>query len=268
MNVRFTHSGYNWIAFFCMIIVSWFGLLAMSVSDPSGISFFNNMGALDPFFQSEFWKAICVVSPEGQPLINLFLMWALMSVAMMAPTAFPLIHNYFSITLNKRGHVSVFSLPMLLGGYISVWIIYSLFAAGLQKTLTVQGLLVDHGLSVSNWLTALLLLIAGGYQFSSFKDACLTKCRSPLTFFMSNWKDGLTGSFKMGFLHGMTCVGCCWALMLLGFVGGTMNLVWMAIAMILMILEKMPEIGRFVTRPLGYALLGASAFVVMRSFIF
>jgi predicted metal-binding membrane protein len=104
-------------------------------------------------------------------------------------------------------------------------------------------------------LTAGLLLFAGLYQFSSLKEACLSKCRQPLTFFMAHWDEG---PWRNGLRLGAVCLGCCWALMALAFVGGVMNVAFMGLAALIMVLEKLPEIGRWVTRPLGVVLIAAA----------
>lgn len=105
--------------------------------------------------------------------------------------------------------------------------------------------------------------MAGAYQFTALKAACLSKCRAPVTFYMQHWSDG---PLKLGLRLGATCLGCCWALMLLAFVGGIMSLAFMGLATLIMTLEKLPDIGRWLSRPLGVALLGASAWVGVTGF--
>jgi len=136
----------------------------------------------------------------------------------------------------------------------------------MQWVLARFGLLSAHGISVSAPLSAMLLLVAGLYQFSAIKAACLSRCRSPLAFLMSEWRDGLAGAFRMGLRHGLDCLGCCWVLMLLAFVGGTMNLIWMGLATGLMTLEKLPSIGRPLTKPVGAVLIGCAAYVAWMGF--
>ena len=121
-------------------------------------------------------------------------------------------------------------------------------------------LVSSFGDSRSVWLSVGLLAIAGAYQFSELKEACLSKCRAPLTFFMQHW--GETPA-RLGLRLGATCLGCCWALMLLAFVGGVMSLAFMGLATLIMTLEKLPEIGRWISRPLGFALLGASGLMAV-----
>jgi predicted metal-binding membrane protein len=120
---------------------------------------------------------------------------------------------------------------------------------------------------LSNWLSAGLLLIAGAYQFTHLKAACLAKCRMPLTFFMERWAPGASRAFRMGFELGVLCFGCCWAVMALAFVGGTMNLVWMGLATLFMVMEKLPDIGRVLTRPVGCLLVLAAGATALAALI-
>jgi predicted metal-binding membrane protein len=116
------------------------------------------------------------------------------------------------------------------------------------------------GQTLSPVLSAVLLLAAGAYQFSAAKAACLARCRHPLMLFLQHWAPGLRPALAMGVRLGVVCLGCCWLLMLLGLIGGAMNLVWVGAATLFMVLEKLPEIGRHLTRPLGLALVfGAAA---------
>ena len=104
-----------------------------------------------------------------------------------------------------------------------------------------------------------LLALAGAYQFSPAKEACLSKCRRPLAFFMAHWDEG---PLRNGLRLGLVCLGCCWALMALAFVGGVMNLAFMGLATVIMGLEKLPDIGRWLTRPLGVALLAGAGWTL------
>lgn len=130
-----------------------------------------------------------------------------------------------------------------------------MLAAGAQMGLFTAGLLDPLGASAAAWLSALLLAGAGAHQFSALKENCLAKCRAPLSFFMQHYGEG---PWRNGLRLGLVCLGCCWALMALAFVGGVMNLVFMGLATVLMVLEKLPQIGRRITRPLGVALIAAA----------
>lgn len=241
-------SAPHWLAFYVLVLASWGALYAMQL--PSELI------AAANFYGAEFWEAICRVEPGIAGAPNIFLMWALMSVAMMAPTALPTFATWDDLV--QSGKASGFA--VLLGGFLLVWLGFAVFATAAQIGLAESGLVNPIGESRNAWLTAALLAGAGLYQFSALKDACLAKCRRPLTFFIQYWAEG---PWRMGMRLGVVCLGCCWALMMLAFVGGTMNLLWMGGAMILMFLEKMPQIGSKLTRPVGFGLLVASAAVVI-----
>ena len=151
----------------------------------------------------------------------------------------------------------------LIAGYLLVWLGFSVVAAAAQMGLFLAGYLSPLGQSMSAPLSAGLLALAGFYQFSPAKEACLSKCRQPLTFFMSHWDEG---PFRNGVRLGAVCLGCCWALMMLAFVGGVMNLAFMGLATLIMVFEKLPEIGRYITRPLGVSLIAGAAWVLAASF--
>ncbi|MEO0914961.1 MAG: DUF2182 domain-containing protein, partial [Pseudomonadota bacterium] len=122
------------------------------------------------------------------------------------------------------------------------------------------------GASQSIVFSAALLAVAGIYQFTPAKDFCLEYCRSPMVHFLAHWRGGFGGGAFMGARIGIYCVACCWAIMSLGFVGGAMNLLWMGIATLLMTLEKLPDIGRWLTRPLGVAFLCGAAWQIAKLF--
>lgn len=232
-------TGLHWIVLFGMILLAWFALFLMAVPD--------DMRSLSRIYGTDFWASLCVVTPDVGGFTRLFAMWALMSAAMMAPTALPAFATYEDL-----GHTTHTKFAPLVIGYTIVWLGYSAIAAGVQIVLFQFGLIDAFGTSVSNGLSAILLIVAGAYQFSPIKEACLSKCRMPLTFFMQHFEEG---PLRNGLRLGLICLGCCWALMALAFVGGVMNLAFMGLATILMILEKMPDLGRYLTKPLGGILI-------------
>ena len=238
----------HWLGLYAAILLAWALLYAMQLPP--------DLVAAASLYGSGFWEALCRVEPGLAGAPNIFLMWALMSAAMMAPTALPAFATWDDLV--QTGPAAGFGL--LAGGYLLVWLGFAALATGAQLALAGAGMLNPLGESASLWLSAALLAGAGAYQFSALKNACLSKCRRPLTFFMQHWQDG---PWRMGLRLGAACLGCCWTLMVLAFVGGTMNLMWMGGAMVLMMLEKLPGIGAVVTRPLGYGLLGLSAVVVI-----
>jgi predicted metal-binding membrane protein len=138
---------------------------------------------------------------------------------------------------------------MLLAGYLMAWLAFSVAAAAAQKALQPAGLLSEMMLwSKSAALSATVLAAAGLYQLSDLKQACLAQCRSPARFLTEHWRPGRFGSFALGVRHGAYCVGCCWMLMALLFVGGVMNLVWIAVLTLLVLLEKLSKAGPMIGR--------------------
>ncbi len=239
-------SAPHWLTLFAGIAAAWGALYLMAV--PAELRQF---GAV---YGAEFWASLCIVTPDAAGLARMILMWVLMSAAMMAPTVLPALATYEE--LGQTGAAT--SMGRLLGGYMAVWLGFSVMAALAQMWLFQAGLLDPLGQSGVTWLSALLLAGAGLYQFSALKDACLDKCRSPMMFFMSHWDEG---AWRNGVRLGLVCLGCCWALMLLAFVGGVMNLAFMGLATAIMVFEKLPDLGQYITRPLGGLLIAASALV-------
>ncbi|MDA7429858.1 DUF2182 domain-containing protein [Primorskyibacter aestuariivivens] len=238
----------HWLMLFGGIALAWVVLWLMSV--PA------EMRALSRVYGADFWESLCTVTPDAAGFARVLLMWALMSAAMMAPTALPAFATYDD--LRHSGAETDFG--KLVAGYLTVWLGFAVIAAGAQMALFLSGAVDALGQSQSRWLTAGLLIVAGGYQFSALKEACLSKCRHPVTFFMAHYEEG---PWRNGLRLGAVCLGCCWALMMLAFVGGVMSLAFMALATVLMIFEKLPDIGRYLTRPLGVALIGAGFWVAL-----
>jgi predicted metal-binding membrane protein len=194
-----------------------------------------------------------MAAPASIPLALTFLMWAVMMAGMMLPSALPATLLYGSMVRRNQDAV----LPatwMFAGGYLAVWAGFALAATLLQTALDASGLLTPAMASASRWLTGALLLLAGIYQWLPLKDACLGRCRAPLQFFLFHWRPGPAGAFRMGAEHGVICVGCCWALMLLLFAVGVMNLLWVALIAGFILIEKLFPGGRLVGRLAGAAL--------------
>lgn len=243
-----TRTSLSWLLLYGAIALAWLGLYLMQLPDDG----------FTQAFGKDFWRSICVSQIS---FFNLFFMWTLMSGAMMAPTALPMLATYDDLRHAGAGTIAGFW--GLLAGYLLVWFGFSLAAAAAQQWLFEARLLNINGQSTSPALSAGLLALAGLYQFSNLKDACLTACRAPLLTFIGKEQAGLADAFMHGLREGLACLGCCWALMLLAFVGGTMNLVFMGLAMVLMLVEKLPQLGTYVTRPLGSVLLAASPLVLI-----
>ncbi len=242
LNLQLTRTA-GWLGFYGLVLCAWIAAAYMAARVP-GAQFVGLDGV-------NLWDALCASAANAEPLA-LYAMWVLMSAAMMAPTFVPALKTYTE--LGDCGASDGAGFAGLVTGYMAVWLIFAAFGAAAQYALSSAQLVAPDGSSRSLWLTATLLALAGGYQFSSLKDACLSKCRAPLTFFMQHWQPGPVAALRMGAQLGITCLGCCWALMLLGFAGGTMNLAWMGLATVFMTLEKLPEVGRWLTRPAGWVL--------------
>jgi len=185
------------------------------------------------------------------------LMWAVMMVAMMLPAAAPML-LLFATMQRKRREQAQPATPTgcFAAGYVLIWLAWSGLAAGLQWALQALLLLSPHLATTSGLLGGGLLVLAGCYQLTPWKNTCLTHCQSPLGFFLTRWREGTWGAFRMGLHHGAYCVGCCWALMGLLFVGGTMNLVWVAAIAVFVLLEKAVARGPWLSRAAGLALVG------------
>ncbi|MEE8258908.1 MAG: DUF2182 domain-containing protein [Sphingomonadales bacterium] len=172
--------------------------------------------------------------------LTMFAMWAIMMVAMMVPSALPMILLYSASVKKARadgGHLAPLAVFVL--GYVFIWTLFSAFAALLQLALQDIGIVNKMLVGTSPWLTGGVLILAGGYQLSPWKEQCLRFCQHPVMFIAKHWKTGTSGALRMGIIHGGYCVGCCWALMLLLFVGGVMNLLWIAAIAIYVLVEKM-----------------------------
>ena len=167
-------------------------------------------------------------------------MWSIMMVAMMLPTALPAVAIFDNLAQRRavQTGAAAVSTSLYVVGYVAAWTAYSLVAAGGQIALSRAALLTPMLESASLVLSAVILLTAGAFQFSALKDACLSKCRTPFAFFLAEWRDGAAGALRVGFKHGSYCVGCCWAVMAVMFVLGAMNLAWMAALTLFMLGEK------------------------------
>jgi predicted metal-binding membrane protein len=191
---------------------------------------------------------------DAAHLLLLWAMWAVMMIAMMLPSATPL------ILLAGAG-----TRPYWLAlGYVAVWAAFSVLATALQWLL-VSRLVVTPMMEVSTRAAgAILLLVAGLYQWTPLKRACLATCQSPMAFMTRRWRSGSRGSFRMGVEHGAYCVGCCWALMLLLFAGGVMNLAVIAALTAFVAFEKLAPVGAWSARVSGTALVLAGAYMLTR----
>lgn len=185
-------------------------------------------------------------------LFQLWLMWAIMMAAMMLPSTVPVVLLFAQVGRQRqaRGEPAP-RLVLLLAGYLLVWFGFSLFAALAQEALRAGALLTPAMSLARPGLAACLLFAAAAYQWSPPKQACLRVCRSPLSLFLSEWREGWSGALRMGMRHGTFCVACCWVLMALLFVAGVMNLAWVGLLAALVLVERTLPGGARVGRVAG-----------------
>ncbi len=238
-----------WIGFFVGVLASWAWLFQMAMAmdldligrpGPMGTAMANMDPRMDMRMpMAEFWP--------------LFAMWSVMMAAMMLPTLVPTLQTYDRLILSADG--SRAGWIGVLIGYGIVWVLYAAAIAGVQLGLLFGGVIDMLGVGRNLMWSAVLLVVVGLFQFSRTKEICHGVCHAPMTYFLGHWRTGFGGGLRMGLGLGAFCVGCCWGFMALGFVGGVMNLLWMGLATFFMVLEKLPQVGHRVTKPLGVALI-------------
>ena len=253
-----------------LTLLSWAYMLTgsgmgMSVRDMTVVSLFPHRMAEMPMagmsMQPGMWSL-------GYVIIVLTMWWVMM-IAMMTPSAAPMILLDARATRHAQAtgqlRQGVVPTAAFAGGYLMVWLGFSLLAAALQWALERSGLVsAMTSASTSAVVSAAILALAGLYQLSPLKHVCLRHCRAPAEFLSSHWRPGAFGALRMGLEHGVFCVGCCWLLMALLLVGGIMNVVWIAALAILVLLEKVAPHGAWLSRATGVVLLawGATTLVI------
>lgn len=240
-----------WLGFFAAILLSWAMMFMMAVDmDLDLIGRPGEMGAA--------MAAMDPRMPMDMPMARfgpLFYMWAIMMAAMMFPSLVPTLRSYEDLIVSANGS-RVGWLGVLLG-YFIVWVAFAAVIAGVQLALLFGGIVDMLGIAKSIWLSSGLLILVGLFQFTRAKEVCHGVCHSPMMYFLGNWRTGFTGGLRMGLGLGAFCVGCCWGFMALGFVGGVMSLLWMGLATLFMIFEKLPSVGHRLTKPAGVVLIAA-----------
>lgn len=197
-------------------------------------------------------------------LLLAFLMWTIMMVGMMLPSVAPMTLFYAAIVRKNRERGTVLPAVWLFtGGYLLVWTAFSLGATALQVLFEELQLASSMMVATSKSLSGVILIGAGAYQWSALKDKCLAQCRSPIRFITGHWREGRLGAVRLGAAHGLYCLGCCWAIMLLLFVGGVMNLLWVAVITGFVLLEKITRHGRLVGRISGLGLIGGGTLLLL-----
>jgi predicted metal-binding membrane protein len=216
------------------------------------------MDAMEAAMQRDMNMSLNGMEPSWTLADALFVlgMWAAMMAAMMLPGTMPMISAFATINARRRARGAAFvPTSSFVLGYLLVWTGFSVIATGLQYVLQRAELLSTMMQSSSYWLSAVLFLSAGAYQFSALKNRCLALCRSPDGFVLSEWRDGALGAVVMGGRHGLFCAGCCAALMLLLFAVGVMDLRWVALLSAIVTGEKLLPLSRIWKRGIAFAML-------------
>jgi predicted metal-binding membrane protein len=181
--------------------------------------------------------------------VFMFLMWAIMMVGMMLPSAAPMTLLYAGMVCKaERQGTPMAPTAAFVAGYLAMWCLFSVGATLAQWGLHEAAMLSPMMVANSQVLGAALLMMAGVFQLTPWKAVCLDHCRSPAHFIAQHWRSGASGAFRLGLHHGAFCLGCCWALMGLLFVGGVMNLLWIAGITIFVFLEKVLPVGVWANR--------------------
>lgn len=189
-------------------------------------------------------------------LALLWSMWSVMMVAMMLPSASPMVLMFATINRRRRERDDPFvPTAVFVSGYLLAWSAFSLAASGAQWGLHAAALLSPAMASTSPIVGGSVLIAAGAYQWSPLKRACLAHCRSPLGFLTTAWREGRWGALRMGVHHGTICVGCCWLLMALLFVAGVMDLRWVAAIAVFVLIEKLAPAAHWTSRAAGAMLV-------------
>ncbi|MFZ5963925.1 DUF2182 domain-containing protein [Thalassococcus sp. BH17M4-6] len=244
-----------WLAFFAAILLAWVFLYMMAMD--MGLDLLGRpdamgeaMRGMDPRMDMKMPMA------EFGPL---FTMWAIMMAAMMLPTLVPTLRAYDDLIVSagatRAGWLGV------LAGYFAVWVGFAALIAAAQQALLFAGVVDMLGIGTSALFQGGLLIVVGAFQFTRIKQVCHGVCHAPTVYFLGHWREGAVGGLRMGLALGAFCAVCCWGFMALGFVGGVMNLAWMGLATLFMVLEKLPDIGWRVMKPMGFVLIAAGVAV-------
>jgi predicted metal-binding membrane protein len=230
--------------------ISWWWILAMSAD------MYGPMRGASAWALTSTW--------DFPHLLLLLTMWAVMMMAMMLPSATPMLMLYIAVVRRSDEAAVARRTYALAAGYLLVWLLFSAVATGAQRLLTAQSVVSPMMVLADARVGGILLLIVAAYQFTPLKRGCLEACRSPLMLITSYWRPGARGALTMGVRHGVYCLGCCWALMLLLFVGGVMN-AWVIAGLTLFVfIEKVTPIGRRASYLGGAVLAGLGIWLLVR----
>jgi predicted metal-binding membrane protein len=193
---------------------------------------------------------------EPSPALLFLPVWVSMMVAMMFPSVVPMVALFSTVTRNKRSAGgSAVPTWIFLAGYLAVWSLFGVGAYLLSLAVPAVDMMAPGLRAYSPLVGGVVLILAGLYQWSPLKGACLHHCRSPLGFVLHSWRSGYGGGFLMGFTHGAYCVGCCWGLMVVLFAVGLMNLGWMVLLAAVIFAEKLFRQGPLIGKVAGLGLI-------------
>ena len=246
-----------------VLLISWFYILGMGWH-MNTLPFIENTSMnMNMDMESGIIGSVLTWMPPSDGLWSmsdftlLFLMWAVMMVAMMTPSILPMLFLFTTLNARNRNNgKETSSVMILLFGYLLSWVLFSLVITFPQYAMHQAGLLNPMMEPTHAYIGSIVLCLAGIYQFTPFKEACLTVCQSPLSFLMNNWRDGNLGTFLIGYKHGFYCIGCCWALMLTLFALGVMNIMWVMVLTVFVLFEKLSY-----KRPLLYRRVTGLVFI-------
>jgi len=251
------------VALAALVVLAWSYLLVLSkqMSDDASMASMPGMRAMP-----NMPRLGGATGGAAQSIALTVLMWWTMMIGMMVPSAAPMILLFGNVQRRQLAAESpTLRVALFAGGYVAIWGAFSVLAAAAQIVLTRLTLLTPIELTVTSWLGVLLVALAGVYQLTPLKNACLRRCRSPAAFLSSHWRRGNAGAFRMGVEHGGYCVGCCWLLMGLLFVVGIMNLVWVAVIAAFVLIEKLVPQGETTAKINGIALLALALFLAFNA---
>jgi predicted metal-binding membrane protein len=193
-----------------------------------------------------------------------FLMWFVMMIGMMVPSVAPTVLLFRRVARRGDPDAALARTAPFVAGYLLVWAVFSIAATALQVELIAAGWLDAMGVAARPWFTAAILLGVGVYEWLPVKRACLENCQSPVQFLVEAYRPGMSGALVMGIRHGLHCLGCCWGLMLLLFLGGVMNLLWVAAIAAVVFAEKLLGRGDWLRRAIGIAAIAAAVVIASR----
>jgi predicted metal-binding membrane protein len=252
LETALQHDRRTWvIVLFAIPLASWIWIAVMARD------MYGSMQGASAWMMTTVW--------DWPHVVLLWLMWAVMMTAMMLPSAAPLLLLYAAAARARADAADPGQrVYALAAGYLLVWALFSAAATALQRLLSSALVLTPMMEPATPRGAAVVVAIAGLYQLTPLKRACLRACRSPLGFMMQGWRDGREGAFRLGVRHGMHCLGCCWAMMLILFAGGVMNLAVIITLTVWVLVEKLAPFGERTSIVSGIALLAIALWIVLR----